>query len=139
MSQENVEIVRAVYDATARRDRDALDAILAEQLAPEFEFEALLTGLTYKGATGARELVDDIQDTVGYTPEVLEAVDLGEHVLVVVRMAGRGSRSGVPVTQQGAVLLTFKAGKIVSGKSFSSKAEALEVVGLSEPAPRRES
>ena len=89
MSQEKVEIVRAVYEATARRDREALDAILAEHLAPDFEFEALLTGLTYTGATGARELVDDIQDTVGYTPEVLEAVDLDEHVLVVVRMAGR--------------------------------------------------
>ena len=85
MSQENVEIVRAVYDATARRDRDALDAIFAEYLAPEFEFEALLTGLTYQGATGARELVDDIQDTVGYTPEVLEAVDLGEHVVDELR------------------------------------------------------
>ena len=132
MSQRNVEIVRAAYEALARRDRDALDAIVTEHLAPDFEFEALLTGLTYKGATGTRELVDDIQDTVGYTPEVLEAVDLDEHVLVVVRMAGRGSRSGVPVTQQGAVLVTFKADKIVSGKSFSSKAEALEAVGLRE-------
>ena len=40
MSRENVEIVRAVYEATARRDREALDAILAEHLAPDFEFEA---------------------------------------------------------------------------------------------------
>lgn len=132
MSQGNVEIVRAAYEAVARRDRDALDAIVTEHLAPDFEFEALLTGLTYKGAAGARELVDDIQDTVGYTPEILEAVDLDEHVLVVVRMAGRGSRSGVPVSQQGAVLLTFKADKIASAKSFSSKAEALGAVGLRE-------
>ena len=35
-------IVRAVYEATARRDREALDAILAEHLAPDFESEALL-------------------------------------------------------------------------------------------------
>ena len=62
-----MEIVRAAYEAVARRDRDALGAIVTEHLAPDFEFEALLTGLTYKGAAGARELVDDIQDTVGYT------------------------------------------------------------------------
>ena len=63
MSQENVEnveIVRAIHEATARHDRESLDAILAEHLAPDFEFEALLTGLTYMGASGTRELVDDI-------------------------------------------------------------------------------
>ena len=43
------------------------------------------------------ELLDDIQDTVGYVPEVEEAVDLDDHVLVVLRMSGRGSQSGVSV------------------------------------------
>jgi ketosteroid isomerase-like protein len=126
MPQENVEVVRAVYDAIARRDREALDAILRERLAPNFEFEAVLTGATYKGVDGFWEMLDDIQDTVGYTPEVQEAVDLDNHVLIVLRMSGRGSRSGVPVAQQGAVLATFDGGTLVSGKSFASKAEALE-------------
>lgn len=89
MSQENVELVRAAYEAIARRDREALDA------------------------DGLWELLDDIQDTVGYRPEVQEAVDLDEHVLIVLRMSGRGSRSGT----------------LVSGRSFASKADALEAVG----------
>ena len=132
MSQENVEVVRAAYEAIARRDRQALDAILREHLAPDFEFEAVLTGATYKGADGLWELLDDIQDTVGYRPEVQEALDLDEHVLIVLRMSGRGSRSGVPVAQQGAVLVTFDGSTLVSGKSFASKAEALEAAGLRE-------
>jgi ketosteroid isomerase-like protein len=132
MSQENVEVVRAVYDAIARRDREALDAILRERLAPDFEFEAVLTGATHKGVDGFWELLNDIEDTVGYRPEVQEAVDLGEHVLVVLRMSGRGSRSGVSVAQQGAVLVTFDGSTLLSGKSFASKAEALEAVGLRE-------
>jgi ketosteroid isomerase-like protein len=132
MSQENVEIMRTAYDAIARRDRKTLDAILRERLAPDFEFEAALTGATYKGLDGFWELLDDIEDTVGYTPEVQEAVDLGEQVLVVLRMSGRGSRSGVSVAQQGAVLVTFDGGTLVSGKSFASKAEALEAAGLLE-------
>ena len=132
MSQENVELVRAAYEAIARRDREALDAILREHLAPDFEFEAVLTGATYKGADGLWELLDDIQDTVGYRPEVQEAVDLDEHVLIVLRMSGRGSRSGAAVAQQGAVLVTFDGSTLVSGRSFASKADALEAVGRSE-------
>jgi ketosteroid isomerase-like protein len=126
MSAENVEIMRSAYDAIARRDRETLDAILRERLAPDFEFEAALTGATYRGLDGFWELLDDIEDTVGYRPEVQEAVDLGEHVLVVLRMSGRGSRSGVSVAQEGAVLVRFDGGMLVSGKSFASKAEALE-------------
>lgn len=132
MSAENVEIMLTAYEAIARRDRETLDAILRERLAPDFEFEAALTGATYRGIDGFWELLDDIEDTVGYRPEVQEAVDLGEHVLVVLRMSGRGSRSGVSVAQQGAVLVTFDGGMLVSGKSFASKAEALEAAGLLE-------
>jgi ketosteroid isomerase-like protein len=132
MSQENVDLVRAAYEAIARRDREALDAILREHLAPDFEFEAVLTGATYRGADGLWELLDDIQDTVGYRPEVQEAVDLDEHVLIVLRMSGRGSRSGAAVAQQGAVLVTFDGSTLVSGRSFASKADALEAVGRSE-------
>jgi ketosteroid isomerase-like protein len=132
MSEENVEVVRAAYEAIARRDREALDAIIREHLAPDFEFEAVLTGATYKGVDGFWELLDDIQDTVGYTPEVQEAIDLNEHVLIVLRMSGRGSRSGVSVAQQGAVLVTFDGSTLLSGKSFASKSEALEAVGLRE-------
>ncbi len=128
MSQENVELVRAAYDAIARRDRETLDAILRERLAPDFVFEAVLTGATYRGLDGFWELLNDIEDTIGYRPEVQEAVDLGEHVLVVVRMSGRGSRSGVSVAQQGAVLMTFDGSTLMSGRSFASKAEALEAI-----------
>ena len=132
MSQENVEIVRAAYEAIARRDRKALDALLTDRLAPDLRFEAVLTGATYEGADGFWELLNDLQDTVGYMPEVQEAVDLDDHILVVLRMSGRGSRSGVTVEQQGAVVMAFEGSMLVSGKSFASKAEALEAVGLRE-------
>jgi ketosteroid isomerase-like protein len=132
MSQQNVELVRAAYEAIARRDREALDAILAESLDADFRFEAVLTGATYEGIDGFWQLLNDIEDTVGYTPEVQEAIDLDDHVLIVVRMSGRGSRSGVSVAQQGAVLFSFDGTRLLGGKSFASKAEALEAVGRRE-------
>ena len=132
MSQENVEAVLAGYDAIARRDREALDAMVTERMAPDFEYEAFLTGRAYKGVDGWWEFLDDIQETLGFMPEVQEAVDLDEHVLIVLRMSGRGSRSGVPVAQRVAVLFTFEGSTLRSGKAFASKAEALDAVGLRE-------
>ena len=107
MSQETVELVRSAYEAIARRDREALAAILRDHVTPEFEFEAVLTGATYKGVDALWELLDDIQDTVG-------------------------SQSGVSVAQRGAVLFRFDGSTLVSGKSFASRAEALEAAGLRE-------
>jgi ketosteroid isomerase-like protein len=130
MSQENVEAVQAAYEALARDDRKALDALMQDRLARDFTFESTVTGGTYKGPDGLREMMDDIQQTVDWLVEVEEAVDLGDHVLIVLRMSGRGSHSGVPVTQHFAVVWTFQEETIVSGRSFASRAEALEAVGL---------
>ena len=132
MSQPNVELVRSAYEAIARRDREALAAILADHLRPDFEFEAVLTGATYKGVDALWGLLDDIQDTVGYMPEVQEAIDLDNYVLVVLRMSGRGSQSGVSVAQEGAVLFSFDGSMLAWGKSFASRADALEAAGLRE-------
>jgi ketosteroid isomerase-like protein len=130
MSQANVEVVQAIFEALARRDRKAFDALARDHLAPHFTFESFTTGSTYQGAEGFRELIDDVQDTLDYVPEVEEAVDLGEHVLFVLRTSGRGSQSGVPVTQQIAGVWTFEEDRAIWGKSFASRAEALEAVGL---------
>jgi ketosteroid isomerase-like protein len=132
MSRENVENVRAAYEAIARRDRTALEALITEHVATDFEYEAFLTGRTYQGVDGFWEFLDDIRETVGFTPDVQEIVDLDEHVLIVVQMSGRGSQSGVPVAQQAAVLLTFDGSTLRSGKAFASRDEALEALGLRE-------
>jgi ketosteroid isomerase-like protein len=132
MSQANVQTIQAAYEALARGDRDALDALMQVRLARDFTFESIVTGGTYKGRDGLRGMMDDIQQTVDWVVEVEEAVDLGDHVLIVQRMAGRGSQSGVPVTQHFAVVWTFQEGMVVSGRAFGSRPEALEAVGLRE-------
>jgi hypothetical protein len=40
MSQENVEIVRKGYEAMARRDSEAIEALIREHAAPDAEFES---------------------------------------------------------------------------------------------------
>ena len=52
-----------------------------------------------------------------------EIVDLDESVVVVVRIAGRGGGSGVPVSQELAVVRTFEGDKAVRAWSFTSRAK----------------
>ena len=71
----------------------------------------------------------DLWETLDYAPATEEIIDVGEHVVVVLRISGRGTRSDVPVAQRVAIAYTFVDEPIVRGKSFTSRAEALEAVG----------
>jgi ketosteroid isomerase-like protein len=132
MSQENVEIVRRGYEALVRRDTEAIDRLMREHMAPDFEFESAVTGEIYKGAQGAWDLAADLWETLDYRPAIEEVIDLGENVVVIQRFSGRGRLSGVSVTQQIAVVWRVEEKRIVRAKSFTSRAEALEAAGLSE-------
>jgi len=129
---ENVELLRRGFEALARRDMEAADVIMRKHYTPDFEFESALTGQVHKGAQGMRDLASDLWDTLDYVPAVEEIIDFGEHVVVVLRISGRGAGSGVPVSQWVTILWTFEDGWIVRGKSFTSRAEALEAAGLRE-------
>jgi ketosteroid isomerase-like protein len=77
-------------------------------------------------------MVSDMWETVAYVPEVEEIIDADDHVIVVLRISGRGARSGVPVTQQVGVVWTLDHDTLVGGKSFTSRAAALEAGGVRE-------
>ncbi len=74
-------------------------------------------------------LADDFE-RVHVEAEELIAVD--EHVIVPVRLTGRGRRSGVPVEVNVTLLYSLRGSKIVRIRNYSDKAEALAAVGLSE-------
>ena len=133
MSQENVERVRQVGEAWARGDTEAAEALLQGHVAPDFELHPLYLGHVYRGVEGMRELLADIFATwEDYRFETEEVVDLGEHVLVLAHVTGRGAGSGVPIDQSLAVLCAFEGEKAVWARSFTSKEQALEPAGLRE-------
>jgi ketosteroid isomerase-like protein len=132
MSRENVEVVREGYDNLVRRDMEAAEMMMQKHLAPNFEFESALTGQVYRGAQGIRDLAADLWETLDYVPSPEEFIDLGDDVVVVLRISGRGARSGAAVSQRVAMLFTFEGDRLVRGKSFTSRAEALEAAGLQE-------
>jgi ketosteroid isomerase-like protein len=132
MSEENVEIVRMAYDAFARRNLEAIGAVMRKHVAPNAEFHSALTGQVYKGVQGAYDLATDLWETLDYVLAIEEILDRGDRVVAVLRISGTGAGSGVPVSQQVAFVWTFEDEKIVRGKSFTSRADALEAAGLSE-------
>jgi ketosteroid isomerase-like protein len=133
MSQENVERFRLFHEAWTRGDVETAEALMGDVIAPDFEMQPLYLGQVYRGLAGLRKMWADIFETwEDYRLDLEEIVDLGEHLLIVGRVVGRGAGSGVPIDQPIAILGTFKGGKLVRGESFTSRDEALEAAGLRE-------
>jgi ketosteroid isomerase-like protein len=64
--------------------------------------------------------------------EPLEIVDLGDRIVVVVSMTGRGRGSSAPVEATFAQLWALRDGKAVSLQDYATKAEALEAAERAE-------
>ena len=130
MSQANVEWLQQVSEARARGDTHALEMLLRDGLAADFELQAIYPDRVYKSPEGMRDLRADALETwQDYRFNTEEMVDLGEHVLVMARMTGRGAASGVPIDQPVAVLVAFDGEKAVWARSFLTKDEALQAAG----------
>jgi ketosteroid isomerase-like protein len=131
MSRQNAEFLRRGYEALHRGDTETFEAMSRERLDADFSFHSHWAGRVFKGIDGVREWMSDIRETWNdYDQEIEEIVDLGDDVLVVGRASARGAGSGVPVTQEFAVVWTFEGERAVCARSFGSRAEALTAARL---------
>jgi ketosteroid isomerase-like protein len=125
--QDHVDFLRRGYGALERGDLETFKALVRDRLDPDFEFHLVWDGRVVKGYEGTLQWLEDTSDTwQEYSQEVAEIVDLGEKVVVVLRISARGGESGVPVAQELGVVWTFDGQKAVCAHSFTSGAEALE-------------
>jgi ketosteroid isomerase-like protein len=133
MARADVEFLREGYEALARGDMETFTTLSREHLGPDFEFHHVWDGRVFKGFEGTMKWIADTRETwEDYSQEVEEIIELGDDVVVVLRISGRGGGSGVPVTQELAVLWRFEDGEAVQARSFTSREEALvaaEVAG----------
>ncbi len=67
-----------------------------------------------------------------FAVEAREYIDLGEFVIVIGGVRGRGRISGAPVSGDEVWLWRFRHGKAVENWECGTKAAALEAAGLSE-------
>jgi ketosteroid isomerase-like protein len=137
MSRENVEVVRRIYDAGARREGAAVLSLYDADV--EWDSSGTPAGhlgdaTVYRGHEGIREafrLWYEVWDNVEH--DVEELIDAGETVIAVGTLRGRGRASGVEVEwKHYASTWTLRAGKVVRVAWFSSREEALKAVELAE-------
>jgi ketosteroid isomerase-like protein len=133
MSQENVEFIQQAADALHKGDLQRVEALLQGALDPAFEYQSLALDQVHTGLSGMRDFFADMREVWrDYDQEIEELVDLGDDVVVVLRVAARGTGGGVPIAQQSVWLWTFRDRRAVRAKAFRSKREALEAAQLSE-------
>ncbi len=133
MSQENVDLMRRLFEATARRDAEVASAIhdpnvtwvMSPEVGPDSDVYHGIDGVNKAFVLWAGQFED-------YWLELDEVIDCGNQIVSVWRDGGRGRASGVPVERSGAFVHTFLGGKVVHIRQFTTKADALEAVGLSE-------
>jgi ketosteroid isomerase-like protein len=132
VSQENVEIVKRGVDAFNRRDLDGLD----ELSTPDCEWVpamGAIEGEIFRGREGAETYLARLSDAWEEFRTVAEDLrDLGDHVLMLGRMEGRGKGSGVPVDTPLGQIFDVRDGKICRIRSYLDHGEALKAVGLAE-------
>lgn len=132
MSRENVEILRAAFEAWNRGDLDALLDLWGEE-AGFYLLRAQLEGRPYRGHEGLRRFVAELaEEWTDVRFEIDELRDTGEHVVGSGRFRARGRTSGLDLDVPLGVIGTVRSERIVYGRMFSDPAEFLKAVGLRE-------
>jgi ketosteroid isomerase-like protein len=133
MSQENVEIVRQVYEAWNRGD---LEWVL-DHVTPDSEFHTvpLFPDLepVYRGREGFRRFWNTFRESWESLLVEIERIEpIGDdQVLALFRFHGRG-RGGVDVRREYAQLFTIESRVIRRTVGFADWQQGLKVAGLSE-------
>src|SRR5688500_19408358 len=109
MSQENVEIVRCVWDAWERSDLDALYALYDPAIVWVNHSGPIEMRGAHLGHDGVRRFWREWLEPFDRVENHAETfIDAGDNVLVGWRMSGRGKESEVPVDVYGWSLLTLR-------------------------------
>jgi ketosteroid isomerase-like protein len=133
MSQENVEIVRAAFDAFSRNDMEGVLQLCDESIVVSQPPE--VPGIApqqhgHRGVLEAFEIWPEQWDD--FRIEILRITDAGDYVVVTARTGGRGKQSGVEVEMDFAFAFTVRNEKILEMKIFIQEDQALEAAGLRE-------
>ena len=131
MSQENVDVVRAAYEAWNAGDMDAW----ADFLAPDV-ISRPPEGWPEPGPFVGREAFvrwcEQLRET--WDADALEPIrdfiDAGDRI--VVRFIWRGAGHGPEANLEATGIFTVRKGKLLAIENSWDHAEALEVAGLSE-------
>ena len=131
MARENIDLVRRLYAAIARKDEEAVFQCYHPDV--EWHDDAWLDVGVHRGFEGIRAAHRDFFgqfESVTFEPH--DFVQIGNRVVVTVRVVGRGRGSGIEVRPEVPALFTIRDGKISRTHLFSDREQALDAAGVSE-------
>jgi ketosteroid isomerase-like protein len=134
MSQENVQLVKAAFDAWANGGVDAALDYWSDDLDHRAVEDAIDDRGPIHGKDAMRAYTEDWLETFDdFKTEAVELIDGGEDVVIaVLRASGRAKQSGVETNLTYAVVYTIREGKIARGREYWTREEALEAAGLGQ-------
>ena len=128
LSQENVEIVRRIYESINAGDWDAAFRDVDE----DAELETQLSG-SFRGRSEIRRFYEDQAAAFAFlSVEPDEILDAGDQIVALLRVRGQPHGSTAEIKVRVGNLWTIRDGTVVSLRSFPKREEALEAAGLSE-------
>jgi ketosteroid isomerase-like protein len=135
VSQENVEIIRRMYERWLDDDQALFDAFDEEiQLNPDPAADWVGVNDVYVGHDGVRRYMAQVYEAFDdYRPEVEDVLDAGDKVITLAIEHGRGRGSGAEVeARRTAHVWTMRENKAIRLDLYLDRARALEELGLSE-------
>jgi ketosteroid isomerase-like protein len=133
MSQENLELVRHIFEVFNTEDIDQIVTLIHSELVVEIASEVSAEPDTYEGEEGMRRYFSsfrDVMEEIRFEPERLW--DAGESVVVALRLTAKGRQTAIAVEQRSAGVWTFRDGKVISVRAYASPTEALLAAGVAE-------
>ena len=131
MAQGDIDVVCGSHEAFRRRDFDAF----VEYMAPDIEFSSLVLEVegTYRGHEGLRSWWDDILAVVpDWQPQVEDAREIGERVLLKIRAEGAGTGSGIDLDRVIWQVAEVRDGLIGAWRFYRTEEEALAAAARSD-------
>ena len=140
MSEENVEVVRQLFEAVARRDRERVLSLYDPNVEVDGSRHrwAEVLGTEHAHVRGhealrawSREyyaMWENLEDTL---EELIDAGD--ENVVTIVTTSGKARASGIEIEwKHHAGIWSVRDGKVTRVVWYPTRAEALEAAGLTE-------
>jgi len=134
MSQENVEIVRRIFDTIDQSGWDAAFASGDIDQDCEVTFKSGPQSGTHKGLEQVQAVIGDVQGGFEtWLVEPLELIESGDQVVAIVnnRLRPKGGTTGEFEYRNGSIW-TIREGMIFSMVGYPTPEEALKAAGLSE-------
>ena len=134
MSQENVEVVRAVWEAWERGDMTALFALYDPEIVWDMTHAGGDLSAEHHGHEGVKTMFRAWTEPFdSYHAHAEEFIEVGEAVVVRLRQGGRGRQSGVEVEMPPYwQVYRVKDGLVSQIVVYLNEADALNAVELEE-------